>query len=196
MLEARHLSCERGGRILFRGLSFSLQAGQSLEIRGRNGSGKSRLLRILAGITSDWSGQLDRAERALYLGHENGLHPKLTVLENLDWLASLHGAERSAIQDGLTAFEVTPLAHRPCETLSVGQQRRAALARLVFDDAKLWILDEPTNSLDATSEARFHALLAAHIEVGGSAVIATHAGASEQARGWPCSHVLELGGEQ
>ncbi len=196
MLEARHLSCERGGRVLFRGLSFSVQAGQLLEIRGRNGSGKSRLLRILAGITSDWSGQLDRFERTLYLGHENGLHPKLTVLENLGWLASLHGAERPAIHDSLKAFEVASLAHRPCETLSVGQQRRTALARLVFDDARLWILDEPSNSLDATSEARFRALLAAHMEAGGGAVIATHAGASEQAGDWPSSHILELGGEQ
>jgi len=191
-LDARHLSCERAGRTLFRGLTFSLCPGQLLEVRGKNGSGKSRLLRILAGVTRDWSGQLERPERILYIGHENGLNPKLTVLENLDWLAQLHGAKRSAIEGGLKAFAMIRLAHRLCETLSVGQQRRAALARLIFDDAKLWILDEPTNSLDHASEARFNALLSAHIEAGGAAIIATHAGQSEHAF---ASQVLELGGQ-
>ena len=174
MLLARHLACERGGRALFRGLALDVRAGSLVEIRGANGCGKSRLLRILAGITNDWSGQLDRQVEALYIGHENGLQPKLTVLENLRWIASLHGARENAIRQGLEAFAVTGLIHRPCETLSVGQQRRVALARLKMRAAMLWLLDEPTNSLDAASERRFLALLARHIEAGGAAVVATH----------------------
>ena len=174
MLVARHLACERGGRALFRGLALDVNAGDLVEIRGANGSGKSRLLRILAGITNDWSGQLDRQVEALYIGHENGLQPKLTVLENLRWIASLLGADESAIRQGLETFAVSGLVHRPCETLSVGQQRRVALVRLKIRDSRLWLLDEPTNSLDAASERRFLALLARHINAGGAAVVATH----------------------
>ena len=80
-LDARHLACERGGRFLFRGVSLSINAGDLIEVHGANGSGKSRLLRILAGITNDWSGQLQVNVPALYIGHENALHPDLTVRE-------------------------------------------------------------------------------------------------------------------
>ena len=173
-LETRHLACERGGRFLFRGLSLALDAGELLEIHGANGSGKSRLLRILAGITSDWSGDIRLEVSALYVGHENGLHPDLTVLQNLEWITSLCGAPKASIDQGLKAFGTRHLTHQPCHTLSVGQARRVALSRLLYDASPLWLLDEPTNSLDAKSVARFDALLANHLESGGAAVIATH----------------------
>ena len=198
-IEVRHLSCERAGRTLFRGLSFAVQAGELLEVRGANGSGKSRLLRILAGITRDWSGQVERRVPALFLGHENGLNPKLTVHENLQWLASLYGASDAVIEEGSKTFAVARLAHRPCETLSVGQQRRVALSRLVFADARLWLLDEPTSSLDARSEARFRQRLATHLDAGGAAIVATHANRGEEAQAWQPSasstsrQVIELG---
>ena len=173
-LETRHLACERGGRFLFRGLSLTLNAGELIEIHGANGSGKSRLLRILAGITSDWSGDIKLDVPALYIGHENGLHPDLTVLQNLEWIASLCGAPKANIDRGLNAFGTRHLMHQPCHTLSVGQARRVALSRLLYDASPLWLLDEPTNSLDAKSVARFDTLLANHLESGGAAVIATH----------------------
>ncbi len=174
LLEARHLACERGGRFLFRSLSLTLNAGELLEIHGANGSGKSRLLRILSGITSDWSGEVKRQVPALYIGHENGLHPDLTVRENLEWIASLCGASKANIDQGMNAFATRHLMHQPCRSLSVGQSRRVALSRLLYDTHSLWLLDEPTNSLDARSVAGFHGLLAKHLASGGAAVIATH----------------------
>lgn len=173
-LETRHLACQRQGRCLFRGLSLTLGTGELLEIHGANGSGKSRLLRILAGITSDWSGEVRLRVSALYIGHDNGLHPDLTVLENLEWITSLCGAPQARIDQGLGGFGTRHLMHQPCRTLSVGQARRVALSRLLFDTSPLWLLDEPTNSLDAKSVTRFDALLAKHLESGGAAVIATH----------------------
>lgn len=173
-LEARHLTCRRADRTLFKGLSFALGAGELLEIRGANGSGKSRLLRILAGVTRDWSGSLDVREAALYIGHENGLHPQLTVKENLEWAASLVGAARDAYVPGLAAFKVRHLLHHMCGALSVGQSRRVALSRLVFESARLWLLDEPTNSLDAQGRACFRALLVDHLHRGGAVALATH----------------------
>lgn len=178
-LKTRHLACERGGRFLFRSLSLTLDAGELIEIHGANGSGKSRLLRILAGITSDWTGEVNLEVSALYVGHENGLHPDLTVLENLEWITSLCGAPKASIDQGLKAFGTRHLMHQPCHTLSVGQARRVALSRLLYDASPLWLLDEPTNSLDAKSVARFDALLANHLEAGGSAMIATHAAGSD-----------------
>ena len=190
------MSCERTGRSLFRGLSLSVQAGDLVEVRGKNGSGKSRLLRILAGVTRDWSGKIERRETALYIGHENGIHPKLTVRENLEWLARLQGSPASAVRESLSTFSVAPLSHRPCETLSVGQQRRVALSRLAFDTSRLWLLDEPTNSLDSKSEARFWQVLDRHLQGGGAAIIATHASHDEQALvSTPAAsrHVIEIG---
>lgn len=174
LIETRHLACERGGRFLFRGVALRVDAGELLEIHGANGSGKSRLLRILAGITSDWSGEVKLKAPALYVGHENGLHSDLTVLQNLEWITSLYGAPRASIDQGLEAFGTRHLMHEPCHRLSVGQARRVALSRLVYGAFPLWLLDEPTNSLDATSVARFNGLLANHLESGGGAVIATH----------------------
>lgn len=153
-----------------------MDTGELLEIRGANGSGKSRLLRILAGVTSDWSGSLSVNEPTLYIGHENGLHPRLTVKENLEWAASLAGAAKDAYAKGLAALKAQHLLHHMCDTLSVGQSRRVALSRLVFETARLWILDEPTNSLDAAGRECFRRLLVDHLLSGGAVALATHGG--------------------
>ncbi len=189
--------------MLFRGLSFSVRAGELLEIHGANGSGKSRLLRLLAGITKDWSGKLEVAAASLYIGHDNGLHPDLTVMENVEWLASLCTAPSASIDAGLAAFGVRHLARQPCRKLSVGQQRRVALSRLVHDSSPLWLLDEPTGSLDARRVKGFRVLLARHLESGGAAVIATHATGAGNTGTTPLSgvssraaRILRLGDER
>jgi len=172
-LNVKNLCVGRGGVRVLDGVSFALAPGQALVLRGPNGSGKTTLLRCLAGLTPALGGQIEMApDSAAYAGHADGLKAQLSVAENLTFWAEIFG--QRDINPALQAFELARLADRRVAELSAGQKRRAALARLLVTGRRLWLLDEPTVSLDAANTARFGATVTAHLQNGGMAVLATH----------------------
>ncbi|PZW38935.1 heme exporter protein A [Humitalea rosea] len=186
MLAVDAIACWRGERAVFAGLSFGLTAGEALVLAGRNGAGKSSLLRILAGLLAPaegrvlWDGE-DTAEdrpaharRLRWLGHADALKPSLTVAENLAIFARLSSDSSTTVGAALAAVGLGPLANLPVRALSAGQRRRASLARLALGQAPLWLLDEPTVGLDAISVEQLGTLLAAHRAGGGMVIVATH----------------------
>jgi heme exporter protein A len=200
-LEVRDLACRRGGRKVFHGLSFALAKGDLLALTGRNGSGKTTLLRALALLvrpdagTVRWQGADVRAEpeawrsRLAWLGHLDGLKGDLSVRENLLVAERLAGRRlpEDRLDGALAALDLGALAARPVRTLSAGQRRRTALARVVVSRTPVWLLDEPLNALDAPAQDAFRAALAAHVQAGGLAIAATHA-----ELGLPAARRLEL----
>jgi heme exporter protein A len=188
MLEAHDLAGARGFARLFRGVAFRVDAGRALAVTGANGSGKTTLLRMLAGLTTPAAGSIalngepmkpfdPRLRQAVaFVGHLPALKDELTAIENLESLAALAGA-RVAHDQLLDALDRVALARRqmlPARVLSQGQRRRIGLARLRVLRKPLWILDEPATALDAEGTALFGAMLAEHLEGGGTAVVATH----------------------
>ncbi|HSW06070.1 cytochrome c biogenesis heme-transporting ATPase CcmA [Aquabacterium sp.] len=196
LLAARALACRRGRRLLFTGLDLQLGAGSVTWLRGTNGSGKTSLLRILAGLSQPaegqvlWQGQpLNAAARGhiAYIGHANALKDDLTLGEAVAFLGTLGGVADAAERTP-QALERLGLASRrnaPVRTLSQGQRRRGALARLALDDVpRCWILDEPYDALDRASVATLSGLIEAHAACGGAVLLTSHqavelAGASE-----------------
>ena len=188
LLEAVALSCERDWRMLFEHLHFALQPGDMLQISGPNGSGKTSLLRLLAGLRQPTSGDIllqgqalaeqrsELARNLLWIGHAAGIKGLLTAEENLAWLCALHRpASREAIWLALEAVGLRGFEDVPCHTLSAGQQRRVALARLYLADTPpLWVLDEPFTALDKSAVAQLETHLAGHCERGGVVVLTTH----------------------
>jgi heme exporter protein A len=179
VLEVDGLAVERGGFRLLEGLSFSLAAGAALILRGPNGSGKTTLIRTLAGLQLPDEGRFMAAE-AVYAGHLDGIKAQLTVTENLAFWASVMGGD--GIDRALAAFDLERLAERPARALSAGQKRRLGLARLILASRPLWLLDEPTVSLDQASVTLFARAMKAHLAAGGAAVIATHIDLGIEAR--------------
>ena len=188
MLAATALECVRGERTLFSGVSFALAAGAGLLVQGANGAGKTSLLRILVGLappaagTVAWDGQPIRSlgeafrREVLWCGHSNGLKDDLSALENVRAAAALAGqpiAEAEA-RDVLARAGVGAQAELPARSLSQGQRRRTALARLLFTRAKLWVLDEPVAALDAGGVEWLAAALDRHLDAGGLAVVTSH----------------------
>jgi heme exporter protein A len=185
-LVAENLVIERGGREIVSGTSFIVQRGEALILTGANGAGKTTLLRALAGFLPLVGGSIriaggddekTVAEQAHAIGHANAVKANLTVIENvLFWarfLATGEGvAERT--QTALQAFALTDLADFPASYLSAGQKRRLGLARLLAAPRLVWLLDEPTVSLDAASSARLAAVVNAHTSAGGMVIAATH----------------------
>jgi heme exporter protein A len=180
------LACRRGERLIFAGLDCRLPAGGVLVLTGTNGSGKSSLLRLLAGLLAPAAGRLlwggvpisrdPGAYRAAlhYVGHLDATKPALTPRETLGYWAALRGVAAPATEAALAAFGLATVADRPCRWLSAGQRRRLALARLIAAPAPLWLLDEPTGALDSDGEARLVAAVGSHRAAGGRAAIATH----------------------
>ncbi|HDZ09923.1 cytochrome c biogenesis heme-transporting ATPase CcmA [Pseudohongiella sp.] len=187
LLQVHSLFCERDERILFSGLSFSVSAGQLIQVLGSNGSGKTTLLRIICGLNDSYEGDIlwcgipVREQREaflaslLYIGHRVGVNRILTPRENLRWSASLHTPvddhriDAALARVGLKAYEDIP-----CRNLSAGQNQRVSLARLLISPARLWILDEPFTTLDVYGVRELELLLGEHIAEGGSALVTTH----------------------
>ncbi len=182
-LSAVDLACRRGGRDVFSGVSFAVAAGEALTVTGRNGAGKSSLLRCVIGLVRIAQGQLtleggDRelsiAEQAHYLGHQDALKSSLSVAENLRFWANFFGAKAADIRSPLEAVGLDALADLPAAYLSAGQRRRLSIARLLAAKRPLWLLDEPTSTLDATAQAQLADLMRVHLAGGGLIVAATH----------------------
>ena len=172
-LTAQDLTVSRGGVPVLEGLSFTLRAGEVLVLRGPNGSGKTTLLRTLAGLQPALRGEISQPPEAIAYGaHADGLKATLTVAENLAFWASVHGL--SDIDVALDHFNLRGLANRAAQNLSAGQKRRLGLARLLVIGRPIWLLDEPTVSLDVASVGLFADAVRTHVAGGGAALIATH----------------------
>lgn len=173
VLRLSNVAVARGGVPVLSGVSVTLEAGRALILRGPNGSGKTTLLRTIAGLQPPLGGEITGAtEQVAYAGHADGLKAMLSVAENLRFWAAVYG--QSGIDAALAAYQLDPLADRLTGTLSAGQKRRAGLARLMVTGRKIWVLDEPTVSLDADTVALFATAVRAHLAAGGMALMATH----------------------
>jgi heme exporter protein A len=167
------LACARGGVPVLENVEFRVSAGGALILRGPNGSGKTTLLRTLSGLQRASAGSVSlRPEAVSYAGHADAVKLTLTVAENLTFWAAIHG--RGGIKSALKDFDLEGLSNRSALQLSAGQRRRLGLARLIVAGRPVWMLDEPTVSLDAESVGRFGKILARHLDAGGIAVTATH----------------------
>ena len=182
-LSARDLACERGGRLVYDGLSFSLKAGEALVLTGPNGAGKSSLLRQLAGLLELTQGEIaleggdserTLGEQAHYVGHLDALKPSMSVIETVAFWRSFLGSIPEGAETALEALGLLHLADLPVAYLSAGQRRRLSLARLIAVPRPVWLLDEPTVALDAASVARLLGLMKGHLGEGGMIVAATH----------------------
>ena len=173
VLSVSSLTVSRAGRPVLSDLSFDLMAGQALRLQGRNGVGKTTLLRCLAGLQPALAGRIVMAADSLaYAGHADGVKLQLTVLENLRFWADIFGCWD--IERALQAFELGSLSDRLAGTLSAGQRRRLGLARLLLTNRPLWLLDEPTVSLDDASVTLFAAAVYDHLQAEGAVLIASH----------------------
>jgi heme exporter protein A len=183
-LSGRGVRCVRGGREVFSNLDFETGSGEALAVVGPNGSGKTSLLRLIAGVLAPAGGtialeggetELTLAEQAHYLGHRDALKPALSVSENLRfWRDFLGGATFSATES-LAMVELDHAAGLPAAYLSAGQRRRLSIARLIAVRRPVWLLDEPTSALDAAGQTLFAAVMRDHLARGGLIIAATHA---------------------
>ena len=173
MLQGEALTIGRGGLCLLEGVSLSLSPGQALMLRGANGIGKTTLLRTVAGLQPLWGGTLQvDPEDLAFAGHADGVKATLSVRENLSFWAGVFGS--SGLEEALERFRLTALEDRAARDLSAGQRRRLGLARLLLTGRWIWLLDEPTVSLDRATSEVFEAVLADHLGQGGSALISSH----------------------
>lgn len=183
-LIAENLGGERGGEIVFSGVGFELDAGQTLIVTGPNGSGKSTMLRIVAGLLPATEGSVrlvdageafsSIASACHYLGHQNAMKTALTVTENLHFWQRFTGDPRLGVEEAMETVGLSGIGHLPYGYLSTGQKRRISIAKLLINHRPLWLLDEPTAGLDRASEERFAGLMTAHCAAGGMVVAATH----------------------
>ncbi len=183
-LAGSDVRCVRGGREVFAALDFAVERGEALAVTGRNGAGKSSLLRLIAGLLAPAGGSIrlegsDKeeplAEQCHFLGHRDGLKPSLSVRENLEfWRDFLGGEAGLDVEASLDALQIAHLADLPASYLSAGQRRRLALARFVAVRRPVWLLDEPTSALDTQAQSLLAGLMTAHLQGGGLIVAATH----------------------
>jgi len=183
-LSGHGLRCVRGGREVFAGLDFAAGSGEAVAVVGRNGSGKTSLLRLIAGLLVPAGGtialegghsELTLAEQCHYLGHRDALKPALSVAENLTFWADFLGGELFDAVESLAKVGLDHAIHLPAGFLSAGQRRRLSLARLLTVRRPVWLLDEPTNALDVAGQDMFAGLMREHLAGGGMIVAATHA---------------------
>ena len=171
-LTATDLACRRGERLLFRGLSLDLSAGDVLHVTGENGTGKTSLLRILAGLLSPYSGEVSHEGAIGMLDERPALDPDQPLGEALRFWQQVYGSADPA--ETIAAMELVPLQEVPVRYLSTGQCKRAAMARLLCQQAPIWLLDEPLSGLDDRAQARIAETVSAHAAAGGIVVLASH----------------------
>ena len=175
MLTVSQLSLERYFQPVFQPVDFSLGAGELMVITGANGSGKTTLIRLLAGILSASSGTISSsAASTAYLGHALAIKEDLSALENLRFVSEFNGGLNTNLEQTLNQVGLSRVAHQPARTLSAGQRKRCALARLLLVPAQLWLLDEPYSNLDQDGIELVDDLLIQQVSNGGSAIVATH----------------------
>jgi len=183
-LSGHGVVCVRGGREVFAGLDFAARSGEAVAVMGRNGSGKTSLLRLIAGLLVPAGGtialeggdaELTLPEQCHYLGHRDALKPALSVAENLSFWADFLGGERCDAGESLATVGLDHATHLPAGFLSAGQRRRLSLARLLTVRRPVWLLDEPTTALDVTGQDMFGGLMREHLARGGMIIAATHA---------------------
>ena len=183
-LSGQGITCVRGGRQVFAGLDFAAVSGEAVAVVGRNGSGKTSLLRLIAGLLVPAAGkialgggdaELTLPEQCHYLGHRDAVKPALSVAENLSFWADFLGGERGDAAETLATVGLDHATHLPAGFLSAGQRRRLSLARLLTVRRPIWLLDEPTNALDVAGQDMFAGLMREHLGRGGLIVAATHA---------------------
>jgi heme exporter protein A len=183
-LSGSGLICVRGGREVFAGLDFAATSGEAVAVVGRNGSGKTSLLRLIAGLLIPAGGtvalaggdaELTLPEQCHYLGHRDALKPALSVAENLSFWADFMGGERFDAAESVAAVGLDHATDLPAAFLSAGQRRRLSLARLLTVRRPIWLLDEPTTALDAAGQDMFGGLMRDHLTRGGLIIAATHA---------------------
>lgn len=182
------LRCERGERLLFEDLTLSLSAGQGLQLEGENGSGKTSLLRIIAGLSDQYEGDISWCGQDIrqssyafrrdlfYLGHMPGVKAQLTPLENLRWWSAIHSpnTEERQLNNALEQVGLSGYLHEFSHNLSAGQQRRVALARLYLSQHRLWILDEPFTAIDTSGVSQLEEKISEHLNRQGMVIITTH----------------------
>ena len=198
-LLGRGVGCVRGGRDVFSGLDFEVPAGEALAVTGRNGSGKTSLLRLIAGLLTPAGGsialeggeaELTLAEQAHYLSHRDALKPALSVLENLAFWRDFLGGEIAeadadlpgSLAQSLASVGLDHATDLPAAFLSAGQRRRLSIARLVAVRRPIWLLDEPSTALDTAGQSLFSTLMQSHLATGGIIIAATHGPLGIEAR--------------